>query len=200
MTAQDEPLLDDVAGKACSRSPEGDLRRPSDKHLRSLPEPSSLESESMPFANIGELFAQTLQGGFDDDEAWEAVQSLRRIGTQQVFDEAAKWTDSTEPLMRARGLDVIAQLGKTAARPSNSFPQASYDIVVKAVQREREVQPLNSAISALGHLDDPRAIPLIAALHSHPSEQIRFTVACRTGLLSQRPAMRPDPPHTYGRC
>ena len=45
----------------------------------------------------------------------------------------------------------------------------------------------NSAISALGHLDDPRAIPLIAALHSHPSEQIRFTVACALGSFPNDP-------------
>jgi HEAT repeat protein len=141
----------------------------------------------MPLADIDGLFAQTLQGNYDDVEPWEAVQSLRRIGTQQVFNEAAKWTDSAESLMRARGFDVIAQLGKTAAHPSNSFPQASYDVVVKAVQREQEVQPLNSAISALGHLDDPRAIPLIAALHSHPSEQIRFTVACALASFPNNP-------------
>ena len=141
----------------------------------------------MPVANINGLFAQTLQGHYDDDEPWEAVQSLRRIGTRQVFDKAAKWTDSTEPLVRARGLDVIAQLGKTAAHPSNSFPHDSYDVVVKAVRRERDVRPLNSAISALGHLDDPRAIPLIADLHSHPSEQIRFTVACALGSFPNDP-------------
>jgi len=137
--------------------------------------------------DIDELFAQTLKGDYDDNKPWDAVQSLRRIGTRQVFDEAVKWTDSTEPLVRARGLDVIAQLGKTAEHPSNRFQQESYDVVVKALQREREVQPLNSAISALGHIDDPRAVPLIAALHSHPSEQIRFTVACALGSFPNDP-------------
>jgi len=137
--------------------------------------------------DIDELFAETLKGDYDDDKPWDAVQSLRRIGTRQVFDEAVKWTQSTEPLVRARGLDVIAQLGKTAEHPSNSFPQESYDLVVKAVQRERELQPLSSAISALGHIDDPRAVPLIAAFHSHPSEEIRFTVACALGCFPNEP-------------
>lgn len=137
--------------------------------------------------DIDELFAQTLKGDYDDDKPWDAVRSLRWIGTRQVFDKAVEWTESAEPLERARGLDVIAQLGKTAEHPSNSFPQESYDVVVKAVQREREVQPLNSAVSALGHIDDPRAVPLIAAFHSHPSVEIRFTVACALGCFPNEP-------------
>lgn len=135
--------------------------------------------------DIDELFAQTLKG--DDDKPWDAVQSLRRIGTRQVFDKAVEWVESAEPTERARGLDVIAQLGKTAEHPSNSFPQDSYDVVVKALQRERELQPLNSAISALGHIDDPRAVPLIAAFHLHPREEIGFTVACALGCFPNEP-------------
>jgi len=137
--------------------------------------------------DIDELFAQTLKGDYDDDKPWDAVQSLRRIGTRQVFDKAVEWMESAEPLERARGLDVIAQLGKTVEHPSNSFPQESYDVVVKAVRREREVRPLNSAISGLGHIDDPRAVPLIAAFHSHPSEEIRFAVACALGCFPNEP-------------
>jgi len=138
-------------------------------------------------ANMEEIFAQTLLGTYDDEGPWEAVQSLRRLGTREVFDEAVKWTESAEPLVRARGIDVIAQLGKTAEHPSNSFPQESYDVAVKIVQREEELQPLNSAISALGHIHDPRAVPLIAAFHSHPSEEIRFAVACALGCFPNEP-------------
>ena len=138
-------------------------------------------------ASMDELFAHTLVGDYDDYEPWEAVHSLRRIGTRDVFDEAVKWTESTEPLVRARGLDVIAQLGKTMEHPSNSFPQESYDVVVKVMQREREVQPLNSAIFALGHIEDPRAVPLIAAFHSHPSKAIRDAVAFALGCFPNEP-------------
>ena len=137
--------------------------------------------------DIDALFAETLEGNYDDDKPWDAVQALRGIGTQQVFDRAVKWTESAEPLVRARGLDVIAQLGKTAEHPMNSFPQESYELAVEVVQRERELQPLNSAISALGHIDNPRAVPLIAGFHSHPSETIRFTVACSLGCFPNDP-------------
>ncbi len=137
--------------------------------------------------DIDALFAETLLGDYDDDRPWEAVHSLRWIGTREVFNKAAAWTESVEPLERARGLDIIAQLGKTAEHPSNNFPQESYEIAIKVVQREREVTPLNSAISALGHIDDPRAVPVIAGFHSHPSETIRFTVAWSLGCFPNDP-------------
>lgn len=51
----------------------------------------------------------------------------------------------------------------------------------KTLQREREFQPLQSAISAFGHLDDPRAVPLLAAFHIDSRTEIRFAVACALG-------------------
>jgi HEAT repeat protein len=132
-------------------------------------------------SDIDQLFARTLEGDYEDDAPWEAVHALRRIGTRQVFDKAAEWVESSAPLQRARGINVLAQLGKTAERPTNSFPLESYAVVTKALQQERELQPLNSAIAALGHLDDVRAIPLIAAFHAHPSAEIRFSAACALG-------------------
>jgi HEAT repeat protein len=138
----------------------------------------------MPPSDIDELFAQTLRGAYDDDAPWEAVHSLRQIGTRQVFEKAARWVESPEPLVRARGLDVLAQLGKTAQHPSNSFPQECYAVVAGALERERDLQPLNSAVSALGHLDDARAIPLIAGFHGHPAAEIRFSVACALGSFA----------------
>ena len=137
--------------------------------------------------DIDALFAETLLGDYDDHKPWDAVQSLRRIGTREVFNKAVAWTESAVPLERARGLDVIAQLGKTAEHPSNNFPQESYDVAVNAVERERDVRPLNSAISALGHIEDSRAVPLIAGFHSHPSEAIRFTVAFALGCFPDDP-------------
>lgn len=137
--------------------------------------------------DIDDLFAQTLQGDYDDEAPWEAVRALRRIGTRRVFERAANWVGSSEPLVRARGLDVLAQLGKTAEHPSNSFPDESYAVVTRALREERDLQPLNSAISALGHLDNPRAVPMIAEFHSHPSAEIRFTVACALGCFPNDP-------------
>jgi len=132
---------------------------------------------------IDALFAQTLSGDYDDEAPWEAVQALRRVGTQEVFEKAAEWCESTSPIIRARGADVLAQLGKTVDHPSNNFPEESYSVITGLLQRETEARPLAAAIAALGHLDNPRAVPLIVNFHSHPSPEVRFDVAFALGCF-----------------
>jgi HEAT repeat protein len=98
-----------------------------------------------------------------------------------VFDISATWSKSADPLKRARGVDVLAQLGKIPPNAVNSFPDESYAIVSELVQHEKDIVPLNSAIAALGHLDNDAAVPLIAQFHDHQNANIRFSVACSLG-------------------
>jgi HEAT repeat protein len=56
-----------------------------------------------------------------------------------------------------------------------------------AVPQTRCVRPLNSAIAALGHLDDPRAVPLISQFRSYPNAETRFAVACALGSFPNNP-------------
>jgi HEAT repeats len=100
--------------------------------------------------DIAQLFAKTLVGDYDDEAPWDAVAKLRRIGSRDVFETAVEWCRSEEPLVRARGLDVLAQLGKAWEHPENSFPEQAYSIVSELVQQEEVVRPLSSAIFALG--------------------------------------------------
>lgn len=98
--------------------------------------------------DIDELFARTLCDNYEDEGAWEAVRTLQSIGTREVLEKAAEWCESNNPLSRARGADVLAQLGKTAEHPKNSFPEEAYSVVAGLVQRETEPRPLASAIAA----------------------------------------------------
>jgi HEAT repeat protein len=131
----------------------------------------------MTVPEIDELFAQTLSGDYEDEAPWEAVHALRRIGTREVFELAAEWCQSTDALARARGADVLAQLGNTADHPTNSFPEESFSLIARLIQREKEPQPLAAAIAALGHIGNPLAISLIKDYASHPSPEVRFAVA-----------------------
>jgi HEAT repeat protein len=137
--------------------------------------------------SINELFARTLVGDYEDDAPWHAVHELRRIGSREVFDKAAEWCRSRDPLIRARGIDVLAQIGKTADHPSNSFRDKSFSVVSAVLRDEEEIQPLDSAIAALGHLDNEAAIPLIIGYKSHPDSNIRFSVACSLGSFANDP-------------
>jgi HEAT repeat protein len=136
---------------------------------------------------IDELFSQTLSGDYEDDAPWEAIQALQRIGTREVFERAAEWRKSNDPLVRARGADVLAQLGKTADHASNNFPEESYSVITDLVQGETEPQPLAAAIAALGHLDNALAVPLIARFSSHPNPKVRFDVAFALGCFPNAP-------------
>jgi hypothetical protein len=138
-------------------------------------------------ATIQQLFADSLRGDYEDEAPWEAVRKLRQLGTREVLNVATAWCSSEDPMKRARGLDVLAQLGKTWEHPTNSFPEESYSAVTNLLKSEPDVHPLKSAISALGHLDDARAVPLIAQFRSHPNAEIRFTVACALGSFPNEP-------------
>jgi len=60
-------------------------------------------------------------------------------------------------------------------------------VVTDLVQRETEPQPLAADIAALGHLDNPVAVPLIASFSSRPSAEVRFDVAFALGCFPNHP-------------
>src|SRR5579863_8716875 len=135
------------------------------------------------------LFAKTLQGEYDDEEPWHAVHALHHIGSRAVLETASAWCRSDSPLKRARGADVLAQLGRSADHLENKFPEESFSAVAAMAENEKLDQPLSSAIQALGHIGDPRAIPLLVRYSTHPESEIRFAVACASGSFAGEPAI-----------
>src|SRR5580658_7711340 len=103
----------------------------------------------MTLAQLDDTFAQSLSGEYDDEAPWDAVGKLHRMGSREVFEYAAAWCGSSNPLKRARGADVLAQLGKTADHPANNFPDESFVVVSALVRGEKDPLPLLSAIHAL---------------------------------------------------
>lgn len=133
---------------------------------------------------IEALFAQTLVGAYDDEEPWKAVHKLRLSGSREVFDRAAAWCESDDLLKRARAADVLCQLQRPAL-PKSSVEQAewlyrdeSYSLVTRMLENEPEHLVLASAIFALGHLGNDKAVPLILRYLNHADENVRFAVAC----------------------
>jgi HEAT repeat protein len=138
----------------------------------------------MGLEEINDIFAQTLTGDYDDELPWESVRRLREIGSREVFEIAAGWCGSENPLKRARGADVLAQLGRSIDHPSNNFPDESFSAVSGLVQGEKDQLPLLAAVHALGHIGDSRGIPLIIEHRQHPSAEVRFAVACALGSFA----------------
>lgn len=132
---------------------------------------------------IDQVFAQTLMGAYDDDASWEAVRKLHLTGGREVYERAAEWCTSDNQLKRARGADILAQLGRTIA-DSHDFPEECFLAVSNLLQREKESLPLLSAIHSLGHIGNILAVPMIVEHRFHVNADVRFAVACALGSFA----------------
>ncbi len=109
---------------------------------------------------IDELFRQTLEGDYDDEDEeggpWEAVSKLQAIASneadgQPVFDKAVQWCRNKQPAKRRRGVDILAQLGKTDDHPYvTRFARESYAVITSVLEDELDLQVIDSCLVALG--------------------------------------------------
>jgi hypothetical protein len=140
------------------------------------------------------LFAQTLVGDYEGEDAWNAVTALRQVGSRDIFNYAAAWSSSDDPLKRARAAAVLCQLRRAPATspltemPEWVFRDETYLLVTKMLENERDPLVLDSAISALGHLDNVEGVALILRYMDHPDEDVRFSVAFALGCFPNNDA------------
>ncbi|HEX4319746.1 MAG TPA: HEAT repeat domain-containing protein [Acidobacteriaceae bacterium] len=148
-------------------------------------------------AEIDELFRQTLEGDYDDEDdeggPWEAVSKLQAIASDEVagrpvFDKAVQWCRNNKPAKRRRGVDILAQLGKTEEHPDVVFAAESYDVIVSVLEDELDLQVIDSCLVALGHLGNPAAVPLILEHRANTDPDVRFAVAFALGSFADDPA------------
>lgn len=130
---------------------------------------------------IEQTFAQTLTRDYDDEAAWEAVRTLHLTGGREVYERAADWCRSDNSLQRARGVDILGQLGRTAGSHSHDFPEECFSAVSNLLLREKESLPLLSALHALGHIGNALAVPLVMEHRFHASADVRRAVASALG-------------------
>jgi HEAT repeat protein len=148
-------------------------------------------------AEIDELFQQTLVGDYDDEEdeggPWDAVSKLQALAVDEedgrlVFDKAVRWCRDKKPAKRRRGVDILAQLGKTEEHPDVVFAQQTYDVVVSVLEDELDLQVIDSCLVAFGHLGIPTAIPLILEHRKNTDPDVRFAVAFALGSFADDPS------------
>jgi hypothetical protein len=140
---------------------------------------------------IDRLFADTLEGGSDSDQPWKAIHALRRNGYRIVFDRAAAWCSSSDPLKRARAAAILSQLGQYERRrydprmayrgPEWMFRSEGFALITSMLAQETDDHALESEISALGHIDNPSSVPFIIPFANHANENVRFSVAFALG-------------------
>jgi HEAT repeat protein len=142
---------------------------------------------------IQTLFARTLLGDYESEEAWAAVSALRMDGSRAVFERAAEWCHANDPLKRARATAVLCQLRRARLPDTPDGPEEwmfrdeSYELITKMLENEQDPVVFDSAISALGHLANPKAIPLILRYQDHPNQDVRLAVAFALGCFPNDP-------------
>ena len=143
-------------------------------------------------AEIDELFRQTLEGDYDDEEdeggPWEAVSKLQAIASREVFDRAVQWCRNKQPAKRRRGVDILAQLGKTEDHPDVVFAAESYAVIASVLEDELDLQVIDSCLVAFGHLGNPAAVPLILEHRANSDPDVRFAVAFALSCFADDPA------------
>jgi HEAT repeat protein len=140
---------------------------------------------------IDELFQETLVGDYDDEDdeqgPWEAVSKLQAIASRDVFDKAVQWCRNNSPAKRRRGVDILAQLGKSEEHPDVVFADETYAVVVRVLEDELDLQVIDSCLVALGHLGNPAAVPLILEHKTNTDPDVRFAVAFSLGSFADNP-------------
>jgi len=146
-----------------------------------MPADSQSDAAELSEAEIDALFARTLTDDPDDDDRWEAINRMRASGGRLIFDRAMAWCGSCDERKQLSGVDILAQIGKTAEHPVTEFADESYPVIESMLLRDSSTKMKSSAIVALSFLENPAAIPLICSFHSDPDAEIRFSVACALG-------------------
>ena len=138
---------------------------------------------------IQSLFAQTLLGDYENEEAWEAVSALRMDGSHEIFEHAAAWCRSDDPLKRARAAAILCQLRRAGSpvEPEWMYRNESYELIMNMLGNEQNPLVLDSAISALGHLGNLNGVRTIRTYQDHPDQDVRFAVALALGCFPNDP-------------
>jgi HEAT repeat protein len=113
------------------------------------------------------------------DEYWAHIRALHYRSGSDVFEEAVGLCASPDPISRAVGADILAQLGVRDAVADYPFADESVPMLVSLLA-DTEPYVTSSALHALGHLR--RGEPAhLAQLASHASEDVRCALAYALG-------------------
>jgi len=110
---------------------------------------------------------------FDDDGRWAIIHELRRRTDRPAFDAVCELAASADVRERVAALDVLGQIGYSASRP---FLEETLPVLVDASD-DADADVVAAAVSALGFLRDPRALPAILRRAGHAAANVRHSVA-----------------------
>jgi len=136
------------------------------------------------YEDLDKLLERAAAMDLESEERWEIIRKIQRRADRPAFDAACAFAHSDSWAKRVLGLDVLGQIGYKQNRP---FAEETLPILIQACEDDHPYV-LGSAITALGHVRDPRGLAAVLRHSSHPSEDVRFNVAAAL------PSVCDDPP------
>ena len=115
-----------------------------------------------------ELAACFLREGWGTDAGLHAIATLHYRGGLAEFEIGRHYAASADAAERAAGADILAQLGWG----QKTFLSESVSLLI-GLLHDSDAWVIRSAAIALGHRNDPRAIPPLLALLGHPEADVR---------------------------
>lgn len=118
-----------------------------------------------------ELAACFLHESWGSDAGIQAVATLHFRGGQTEFEIARRLIAGGSAAERAASADILGQLGWG----QKHFHDETVSLLI-GLLRDEVPGVLRSAAIALGHRNDPRAIPALLSLRRHPDAGVRYGV------------------------
>ena len=109
----------------------------------------------------------------ESDALWDHVAALRRASTPGVLNRALAWCKDPDPFRRSIGVSILAQFGPDG----KDYPHESQAMICSMIETEQDHEVITSLICAVNFREVHEALEWLISLADHPSEDIRWTVA-----------------------
>ena len=131
------------------------------------------EKDKTPSRTVLERYREAVRGNEDqDDEDDSGLGLLHYRGGKEEFNLGVEYSDSSDPIDRALGAKVLAQLGWG----DETFKEESIGVLIKLLD-DTDANVVYNAALALSHRSTDQAIPRLVSLSNHEDALIRFGVA-----------------------
>lgn len=118
-----------------------------------------------------EEIVSTYRKAIESDDSTATLALVHYRGGRLEFEIGRRCAESNDPLDRATGCDVLAQLGWG----DDCFHDESVDILLRHLG-DADDRVVASAAHALGHRKSPRSIEAILLLVDHANSDVRYAV------------------------